>query len=263
MLSQGQHEEFDRLGLIRLPAAIPSADAAAMRNRIWSFLHDRDAIERDNVSSWPAGPIFGFHQLSRSGAFAPLGSATISAAIDDLIGKGRWRREGGRVLVTFPQPDIVWTVPDSAWHVDYIPLQEEGGTRAVQLFVVLDYLRSEGGATLVLTGSHRLVNRYVATSGREPRPRAMKSALGSAHQWLAELWGSDTDAADMDVSSRIRRYMDEGAVIEDVRVVVRELCGAAGDVFIMNSDCFHTAAPNCQEKPRMMLTSIATREGER
>jgi hypothetical protein len=34
-------------------------------------------------------------------------------------------------------------------------------------------------------------------------------------------------------------------------------------VFIMNSDCFHTAAPNCREKPRMMVTSIATREGER
>jgi ectoine hydroxylase-related dioxygenase (phytanoyl-CoA dioxygenase family) len=160
--------------------------------------------------------------------------------------------------MTFPQPDTVWTVPTSAWHLD-IPPQIWASITAVRMFAILDDLEPQGGGTLVLAGSHRLAKAYAASSGREPHSRTIKLALGSAHQWLGELWDSDK-STDRDAPSRIRRCMDDGAIVDDVPVIVRELHGAAGDVFLMHSDCFHTVAPNSLKRPRIMLTATPSRD---
>jgi ectoine hydroxylase-related dioxygenase (phytanoyl-CoA dioxygenase family) len=50
--------------------------------------------------------------------------------------------------------------------------------------------------------------------------------------------------------------MTEGTRIDDVDLRVVELTGRAGDVFVMHCDTFHAAAPNRQEEPRMMATTI-------
>lgn len=259
MLSQHQLQEFDRSGLIRLPAAIPPDATAAMRDRIWSFLHERDGIEQANVSGWPVGGVAQFQRLARSDAFDPMWKATaLSVAIDDLLGKGRWCRGRNGILVTFPQPEVVWTVPTSAWHLDAPPrmlgAQLPGTVASVRLFIILDDLGAHGGGTLVLAGSHRLVKAYLATSGPEPRNREIKAALGSAHQWLDGLWGGAAHS-DGDAPSRIGRYMDDGAIVDDIPLLVKELHGAEGDVFLMDSDCFHAASPNSLERPRIMLAS--------
>jgi len=259
VLSNDQVEEFDRSGLIRLPGAIPPDDTATMCAHIWSFLHERDGIEQANVTSWPVGGVAQFQRLARSDAFDRIWKATdVSAAIDDLIGKGRWRPGLNGVLVTFPQPNIVWTVPTSAWHLDAPPqmlgAQVPGTVASVRLFIILDDLEAHGGGTLVLAGSHRLVKAYLATGGPEPRNREIKGALGSAHQWLDGLWGGAAHS-DGDAPTRIRRYMVDGATVGDIRLLVRELHGAKGDVFLMDSDCFHAASPNSLERPRIMLAS--------
>jgi len=38
-----------------------------------------------------------------------------------------------------------------------------------------------------------------------------------------------------------------------------EVTGGIGDVFVMNSDCFHTITVNSLHVPRVMLTSLVTR----
>jgi hypothetical protein len=255
MLSQDQLEEFERAGLIGLRGAIPLDDVAAMRDRIWSFLRERDAVERDDMTSWPAGGVAGFQAL-RSALFDATGNAMVSAAFDDLIGKGRWGQGPCMPLVTFPQPGTVWTVPTSSWHLD-APPQMLGETTGVRLFIVLDDLGAHGGGTLVLAGSHRLVHRCIAASGGEVRSRSIKSALGSAHEWLAGLWGHTS--SDSDATSRIQRLMCEGAIVDDVPVIVRELHGAPGDVFMMHADCFHASSANGLERPRIMAVSSAGR----
>jgi hypothetical protein len=55
--------------------------------------------------------------------------------------------------------------------------------RAVQLFMILKDLPPRGGGTLVLTGSHRLVSRYLADSGKDPHPHELRAML-SEHRWL-------------------------------------------------------------------------------
>jgi hypothetical protein len=262
VLSKDQVEEFEHWGLTRLPNAISAGHAAAMCDSIWSFLRERDAIEQARPDSWPVGPVAQFQRLSRSAAFESLGRADrLTAAVDDLIGIGQWRLGPSGVLVTFPQHDVVWAVPTSAWHLD-APPQNLGKVVGVRVFVILEELRAHGGGTLVLAGSHRLVNRYLAISGPNPRSGDIKSRLGSAHPWLAGLWGRATSidvdttaSSDADAFARNRRYMDEGAIVDDVPVVVREVHGATGDVFLMHADCFHASAPNCRERPRIMLAS--------
>ena len=254
MLSHDQVAEFDRSGLIRLPAAISAEDSADMRDRIWSFLGERDGIERTNVDSWPVGRVAQFQRLARSGGLDPIGkSGGISAALDDLIGENNWQPGPCGVLVTFPEPESVWTVPTSSWHLDAAP-QNLGKGMSVRVFVILDDLEPQGGGTLVLAGSHRLVTRYLASSGPNPRSADIKAKLGSADPWLAGLWGNSS-SSDEERAERNSRYLDEGVIVDDVRVVVREVHGTTGDVFLMHSDCFHASAPNSLERPRMMLAS--------
>ncbi|MFD1675206.1 phytanoyl-CoA dioxygenase family protein [Alicyclobacillus fodiniaquatilis] len=254
MLSQDQLDEFDHSGLLRLPGAVAASEAGTMRDGIWTYLKDHQGIERERKGTWPVTttPLSGFQPLVRSGVFDGIGNAVVSDVIDDLLGRRLWRRERGRVLVTFPQPDIPWIIPTAGWHIDV----GSSHPRAVQLFVLLDDLDHQGGGTLVLTGSHHLVNQYVASTGLAPHPRAIKSTLASTYPWLAGLLGKHPES---DESDRVRRYMKEGEVIDGVDLRVVELHGSAGDAFIMNSDCFHTGVPNNREIPRMMVTTMATR----
>lgn len=50
--------------------------------------------------------------------------------------------------------------------------------------------------------------------------------------------------------------MREGSVVDGVPLRSVELTGEAGDVFLMHCDCFHTAAPDCSDRPRMMATEM-------
>lgn len=118
MVSQDLVEDYERTGLLRLPGAIPENDLSAMRDRIWRFLHERDAIERDDETSWPVGGVAGFQRLRSDLLDIPVtGNSAVSAAIEDLLGKGGWEQGPCMPLVTFPQPDAVWAVPTSSWHL--------------------------------------------------------------------------------------------------------------------------------------------------
>jgi ectoine hydroxylase-related dioxygenase (phytanoyl-CoA dioxygenase family) len=127
----------------------------------------------------------------------------------------------------------------------------------VQIFVLLNEVQPRGGATLVLTGSHRLVPRYIEPGDNGPHPRQLRRVMGAAHPWLRELW-ERTDGSNGD---RVQQFMVDGASVEGVPLRVVELSGRAGDVFMMHCDTFHCAAPNCGDQPRMMATNMIRREG--
>jgi protein-tyrosine-phosphatase/ectoine hydroxylase-related dioxygenase (phytanoyl-CoA dioxygenase family) len=139
-----------------------------------------------------------------------------------------------------------------AWHNDFVPPRPEGGLRAVQLFVILTDLPARGGGTLVLTGSHHLIGRYLADSGAAPHPRQLRHVLG-AHPWLRDLWQPSRCAS---AEQRIHRFMTDGTRIGGVDLRVVELTGRAGDAYVMHCDTFHAAAPNCRHEPRLMATNI-------
>jgi hypothetical protein len=258
MSTDDDYPEFRRTGLLRLPGAVPAQDAAAMVDLIWNHLGGSHGVSRGRPETWTVAQPAGLRTISGAPELQALGSGPIRAALDDLLGAGRWQppRRWGRFLVTFPAAATDWAIPvGGAWHNDFIPLRDDAGDRALQLFTILSDLPAGGGGTLVLTGSHRLVTRYIARSGNAPHPAQVRRALGET-PWLRDLWEPSPGST---AEERIRRYMTEGAVVDDVELRVVELTGRAGDAFVMHCDTFHAAAPNCRADPRMMATTIVLR----
>jgi hypothetical protein len=253
MLSRDQCEEFDRLGVLRLPGAVPPDDVAAMADSFWATLSATHGIARDRADTWTVERPRHLQELKRSGVFNRMAVDAVRAALDDLLGAGAWRppRTWGLPLVTFPNAQAAWTVPTTGWHVDsYGPEHDLPG---VTVFVFLAPVAVRGGGTVVVPGSHRLFNRHIATTGIW-RSAEVRAALGAEHPWLGGLWGDR--AAD---PGRVARYLDEGAVIADTRFRVLELTGSPGDVVLMHPRTLHAAAPNGLDRPRMMLVEIINR----
>lgn len=259
LLSASQYEEFERTGLLRLPGAIPRPDAALMCDRIWDHLLAERGISRTDRATWPGdGRLTGLQSIRRDEALDRIGSPVLRAALDDLLGKERWPqpRTWGGPLITFPNPDSsTWDVPIAAWHNDFWPFQPEPGLRAVQLFALLNEIRPQGGGTLVLSGSYRLVTKYADPTEDGPHPRKLRRTLATQHPWLRELWRDGSDTTD-----RKRRFMTAGTVIDDVPLRVVELCGSPGDIFLMHCDTFHAVARNCRDQPRFMATTMISRK---
>ena len=255
MLNDGELADFQHAGLLRLPDAVPAPDAAAIVDRIWDHLNRSHGVARDRRETWTLDQPTGLRAITAEPEFDALGSPPVRAALDDLLGAGHWQtpRRWGRLLVTFPSARRRWALPaGGAWHNDFVPLRSGTALRAVQFFVILKDLPPRGGATLVLTGSHRLVTRYIADTGDAPHPSLVRRALGE-HSWLRDLWEPPQTATD---DQRIHRYTIEGARIRDVDLRIVELTGHAGDAFIMHGDTFHAAAPNTSDEPRMMATNV-------
>nr|WP_221380972.1 phytanoyl-CoA dioxygenase family protein [Actinoplanes polyasparticus] len=261
MLNDDQLAGFRDTGLLSLPGAIEASQAAAMVDRIWEHLSDSNQIVRDRAATWPLSPPTGLRALTAEPGFAALGSPTVRAVLDDLLGAGRWQppRRWGRLLVTFPSRTKQWDLPTGgAWHNDFVPLRSGVGERALQLFMILQDLPARGGGTLVLTGSHRLVTRYIDDTGKAPHPSSLRRALGG-NSWLRELWEPPEHAGG---EQRVRRYMMDGLRIDDVDLRVVEVTGRAGDVYVMHCDTFHAAAPNIHDRPRIMATNIVLVDAE-
>jgi Phytanoyl-CoA dioxygenase (PhyH) len=252
MLSPAQRAEFDRRGILRLPAAIPPAEVTAMRERVWRHLLDKDGIHPDRPGTWPAAPPAQFQKLTGTGAFDAMATSPLTAAIDGLLGAGQWQRPAhwGRPLVTFPRPGTAWDVPASDWHLDTQDLE----LTMLAVFAHLAPVRSRGGGTLVITGSHRLTTARGPQAANAPvRSREVKAYLRTLHPWLHDLWNPSSD------TGRIHRYLTEGADVDGVHVQVEELTGEPGDAVIMHPRLLHVVAPNSLDTPRLMLLQFVHR----
>jgi len=254
MLSSAQRVEFDCRGLLRLPAAIPVAEVAAMRQRLWEHLLDAHAIEPGRPETWTVHLPAQFQKLTATGAFDAMAAGPLCAAIDHLLGPGRWKRppHWGRPLVTFPRPGLAWDVPTDGWHLDTRDNLDE--LTMLVVFAHLAPVRPRGGGTLVMTGSHRLTTAPGPRADVPARSAEVKAYLRTVHPWLRDLWKAGGEAG------RIHRYLVEGAVVGGVHVRIEELTGEPGDVVIMHPRLLHTMAPNGLDVPRMMLLQFLHRE---
>ncbi len=258
VLTADQRASFAVNGLVKLPAAVDPDHARQMCDEVWAFLTAEQGISRDDSSTWTDARPTGFNSLSRRGSLDRVWSPTVQGVLADLIGEDHQRRERPRVLMTFPEPNRTWDVPSDAWHFDFTPLQERPGLRAVQVFVLLSDVHPQGGGTLVLSGSHQLVSRYVARTKQTPKPKLIRGDLSGRHPWLSELWGRRRNGPD-GAGDRAAGLLGVPAVIDGVELRVTEVTGDSGDVYVMNSDCFHAIAPNTLGVARVMCTSLVTR----
>jgi hypothetical protein len=250
MLTIAQRSEFDRLGLLRLPGVIPSADVERMRERLWTALSRQHGVLREAPETWTVSRPAHFQALVRSGAFAPMASGPVCDALDDLFGPGGWQQPGrwGQPLVTFPSSGQ-WEVPHRHWHFDILshaPISELPG---VAIFAYLNCVEPHGGGTVVVTGSHRLVKALATCISDSPKTRSaeIREALLQAEPWIAAL------CARNETGDRVQTFMTEHVSLDGMTLRVVELTGEPGDVVLMDVRLLHALAPNCRTAPRLML----------
>lgn len=143
-----------------------------------------------------------------------------------------------QLLFTLPNA-TEWTVPHINWHLD-VPRLASGECPGVQMFTFLDTVEPGGGGTLVVAGSHRLLNENRRIGSKDVK-RKLKQ-----EPYFRDLMSRE--AGDR------RRFLTEPGRAGSVEVQVVELHGEAGDVFLTDLRLLHTLAPNVSQRPRMMLT---------
>jgi ectoine hydroxylase-related dioxygenase (phytanoyl-CoA dioxygenase family) len=149
-----------------------------------------------------------------------------------------------QVLFTLPNSDT-WTVP-TGWHVD-IPRLAGGMCPGVQLFTFLDTVEPRGGGTLVIAGSHRLLNE-----GRVIKVRQMRNLL-CRDAYFRDLY-CDTQPRDR------TSLLGQAVKVGDVTLEVMEMTGAPGDAYLTDLRVLHSGAPNATGRPRVMATHRFVRE---
>ncbi len=255
MLTHQHIADFEQQGLLHLPQMVPAAKALTMRDRLWDFLSVHHGRLQDDPTTWKViEGRTGFKALMRAGAFDALSDHLVEP-VTDLLGSGAWNppEHWGHPLVTFPNPHQEWSIPATGWHVDS-HRWSTGAIPGLVAFTFLDEVRSKGGGTLVMPGSHRLTWRLCQRAGGFTKTGDMKATLAHQHSWCADLWREARTGKD-----QLRRYLDDGAIVDGIQVRVAELCGQPGDVVLMNPRVFHATAPNTRDSPRMMLSDFIDR----
>lgn len=244
MLAPEQHDRFRRQGLVHLDAFLPrnEVDAAcAVTRRVFG-----EAQTQVNGTTQPVVPAKGkLRGASESGPVRSLFTPALMDAIVELAGGRSIRPMGNRpqFLVTMPNAEE-WTVPPTIWHVD-LPRLPSNCLVGIQVFTFLSDVVPRGGGTLVVAGSHRLLN-----NGSRVRSKNIKTRLRRLPYFRELMSKESVDRERFLTESGSAQDPDEG----DVSLRVVELCGRPGDVYLTDMRLLHTLAPNATNEPRVMLT---------
>ncbi len=246
VFSTDQREAFQRDGFVYLPRALPADQVDAMRDQMWAILTRHGATSSD-PSTWNSGQTQQLQTIRRHDP-SPAASPPVAAALDDTLGRGTWtcKPNWQQALVTYPVPGP-WTLPNRVWHLDHPYWHPPDRIVAVNLFLLLDDVMPQGGATLVVKGSHRVVARFVPTVEglTDKKMKPIRLQFDAHHEWFRDLTRTDDEG-------RVTRLMDTEGDVDGVSVRVTELTGRAGDVVLCHPWLVHAGSPNVLDQPRLM-----------
>ncbi|MEZ4707838.1 MAG: phytanoyl-CoA dioxygenase family protein [Caldilineaceae bacterium] len=238
MLSQEQKETFATQGLLRLEKFLPSANVRSAQE----FIHRLAAQE----GAWREG-VWQLSETSERPEFTkPMSKKEFNVlTTPELLAAMRLLADGQDVEAR-SKPSLLFTLPQhgpwaifNAWHTD-APRQAHGGIPGVQMFTFLEPVRARGGGTLVVTGSHHLVNNAKFMRSRDIKKRLQKYAYFQA--LLAK------------EQPNPQQYLTTPGYVGDVELQVVELHGEPGDVVLMDMRMLHTISTNTAKTPRLMVT---------
>jgi len=242
-------KRFETSGVVRLGGAFTADQAAAMRYAMWQHAEHQAGLRPADPASWAGSPVLNWQGLSHDAVFGPLvDNESVRNALDAIFGAGGWRRPrpGAQILFSLPEPGP-WILPDG-WHMDCGFDNATWPVPGVKLFAFAGDVGPQGGGTMVLSGTHRLVDRYRQTlavpvgAGKEHWRAFMHH-----HPWLARL----LDGADL--PDHGRPLVGAATEIDGVPVRAVELTGSPGDVVLTHLHVFHARSPDTGAAPRLML----------
>ena len=249
---------FEATGVVRLRGAFAAEQAAAMREAVWRHAERQAGLRPGDPASWAGSPVLNWQGLKGNPAFGPLvGNQLVRDALDVIFGARGWQRPrpGAQILFSLPGPGP-WVLPD-AWHMDCGYEQATWPVRSVKLFAFFGEVGPRGGGTMLLPGTHRLVDRYrqglptLAGAGKQNWRPFMRH-----YPWLARL----LDGAGL--PGHGRPLVGAAGEIDGVPVQVLELTGSPGDVVVTHLHLFHDRSPNPGTVPRPMVGKEIRRAGQ-
>ena len=245
-------EEFERSGIVKLTGVFSEESAAVMRGAVWQGWADAYGVREDDPTTWSRAERWKtVKSAKRHPCFRAILSDVLRSVADRLIGPGWSTSNGfGGLLASFPNA-TEWHLPgaDGMWHSDYGYRAPMDPVRGLRVFAVFGDVPPGGGGTLLVTGSHRMVERFVRTAPDAAMGRAKdaRAACHKSNEWLRELTQGDGRAAD-----RIDRFMDSTTDVDGIQARVIEACGQPGDVYVCHPWTIHCPPPNANTAPRFL-----------
>lgn len=246
-----ERSEFETHGILRLRELVDPSDVRGIADRAWELAEKREKVQRNDSTTWKRVPPAIMKQAKEEdGLFEPLLGPKVARVIDLLLGDGAWAqpRYSGQLLMT-PPDSKEWKLPHGVWHLDSPAPPSFESMPGVQLFLLLEDIDAQSGATLVVSGSHRLVERL--PERKDPTfsgsSADVRKALAQGVPWLRDLWRQGPNP------ERVARLMEQSTEFEGIPLQVRELAGKAGDLFVMHPWMLHAPSPHAGTRMRMML----------
>lgn len=224
-----QLDAFRQHGYLRLGAFHPRRKMLAIQRHILDELKRLKAWAPGKGLSSQIRSLPTFQQIGRLSAMVKVPGLHEALMTPDMLA-GMARLAGrtlpvndGTQLLLSPPNQGAGTLERLNWHVD-VTAKPPDRLPGVQAFVLIDDVAPQGGATLVLAGSHRI--------------HAQKDGLNS----LRELLKNASPPA-----------LEPG--LRDMGVHIVDISGQAGDVYLMDMRLLHTPSINATRHLRMMATS--------
>ena len=188
--------------------------------------------------------------------------AALQTALDAVFSEGAWCPAptiGRLIMPAFPMNTESWDVPRDAWHADEPTFLDRDTPMGILAFVFLDDVRPKGGATVVLSGSPRLLQKVVQRAVQEDKPHVLQ-----CHEALEVLRNETPSFAALlngtgSPEEREQRFMNTSFSCMGMPIRVEELTGAMGDIVLMDPRALHTISPNCSDRARLVAKLCAQR----
>ena len=249
MITESHKGTFRSRGFVRLERFLPAESVTRAREVVMRALERHGCVQHDFATLDQLPPYKASSKLRKgikhTGAFRKLMTLELLDAVDSLadgavVPMNPARRLNPGLLLSLPD-STTWAVPHALWHVDLPRLRNRGVPPGVQLFACLDTVQPHGGGTVIVAGSHRLLDedRWIGPSVKHAK-RLRKIP------YVRDLMSEDLTNRD--------RFVNESCHVGDVELQVVELHGEAGDVFLVDMRVLHTSAPNASRVPRIMVT---------
>lgn len=252
MLSEHQRAMFEFSGILKVNSLLSEQAISRARNAILSRFealglsrHGEWQLDDRPKAKWPdkgysakaiGNKIGEVERLIQAPGIKPIVDIFLEHAALDIQ---MFKRP--QILVTLPNGGS-WFMPNDGWHVDF-PRLANGQRAGVQIFILLSEIESQGGATFVVAGSHRLLN-----DGRFIRSSDVTKQLKNESFFQRLMLAPSSSIDDFQLS----KDMNHCAQRVDLGVV--ELTGHPGDVYFMDMRVLHSASPNASNQPRIMAT---------
>ncbi|GAS93948.1 mitomycin antibiotics/polyketide fumonisin biosynthesis protein [Mycolicibacterium canariasense] len=187
-------DAFGRDGYLRIDGGAVREAARAAQSLLWQ----RIGLPPDRPEQWTQ-PVVWTSDYSGAGPFRELtGHPGLSAALDAVLGAGRWVPRGslGNIVIRFPLPS---DIDDRGWHIDLNTPLPDGSwavsrqPHTVLLLTLLSEVGPDDAPTRIRVGSHRDVPRVLGNEPLDAVTAGRRAEAASAQRPVAHATGRPGD----------------------------------------------------------------------